>query len=139
MDELVLAPPITYKKTFDPAQLPKEKLEYVDDEDNKNTYKFPTFSGGLEHNAEAFLYVLSCFERHAKNRLRLPENAFYDRIEDVLTEVAQTFFISTVMTECEDNFNERNWRNRYAHAIGMLKKRFCGGRRAKDHHIEIAN
>ena len=60
MDDLVLTPPITYKRTFDPAKLLKEKLEYVDDEDNKNTYKFPTFSGCLESNAEAFLYVLSC-------------------------------------------------------------------------------
>ena len=36
--------------------------------------------------------------------------------------MAQTFFTSTVMTECEDNFNERNWRKRYEHAINNNNK-----------------
>ena len=134
MDE-ILAPPIPYIKTFNPASLPKEKLEYVDNDNNKNTYKFPTFSGCLECNAEAFLHVLSYFNRHAIDRLHLPETMLFNRIEDVLTEVAQAFFVTTVLPKCTNDFTERNWRNRYAYAIDMMKKRFCGGERARDHQI----
>ena len=120
MDE-VITPPIAYIKTFDPESLPKEKLEYVDNDNNKNTYKFPTFSGCLDNNAEAFLYVHSYFNRHAQDRLHLPEAMLFNRFEDVLTEIAQDYFETTVLPECQQRFNERNWRNRYEFAILMMK------------------
>ena len=81
-------PPIPYNKTFDPLKLLKEKLENVDDQGNKRTDKFPTFSGEFANTAEAFLHCLEYFERHAQDRLGIPPRNLYNRFIDILSGVA---------------------------------------------------
>ena len=134
-DEIINAP-IPYIKTFDPSKLPRERIEYTDDSGDKNSYKFPTFSGELKDNAEAFLHCISYFERHAVNRLHMSSRMFYDRLEDIFTDVALDHFVNSVQPDCEDNFNDRNWQARYDHALKEMKLRFCGGREARDLQVK---
>lgn len=125
---------LNYDAGFDKSKLSREKIEHTDEEGIRRTHKMYMYSGDTKEtgSAESYLYCLQYFETYSVKSLGLRTIEYWDKYGEVLSDIAQDYWQSSVMPKITRELPTGTRDRKYKRGIELMKQRFCGGDRARD-------